>query len=89
MKHNRQTARDISYAYSARTYSGRAIIKILENITGRIGLIRKAKGYEHEIELGESFWNIMLQRLVIRLKFPLGTHYQIQRLNLDLAILEF
>ena len=32
MKHNRQTARDISYAYSARTYSGRAIIKILENI---------------------------------------------------------
>ena len=49
MKHNRQTARDISYAYSARTYSGRAVIKILENITGRIGLIRKAKGYEHEI----------------------------------------
>ena len=35
MKHNRQTARDISYAYSARTYSGRAVIKILENITGR------------------------------------------------------
>ena len=79
MKHNRQTARDISYAYSARTYSGRAIIKILENITGRIGLIRKAKGYEHEIVLGESFWNIMLKRYGLSLEILDGNFSSIPK----------
>ena len=33
MKHFKQSAREISYAYSAQTFSGRAFIKILENIT--------------------------------------------------------
>ena len=79
MKHNRQTARDISYAYSARTYSGRAIIKILENITGRIGLIRKAKGYQHEIVLGESFWNIMLKRYGLSLELLDGNFSSIPK----------
>ena len=79
MKHNRQTARGISYAYSAQTYSGRAVIKILENITGRIGLIRKAKGYEHEIELGESFWNIMLQRYGLSLEILDGNFSSIPK----------
>ena len=44
MKHFKQSAREISYAYSAQTFRGRAFIKILENITGRLSLIKRAKG---------------------------------------------
>ena len=32
MKYFKQSAREISYAYSAQTFRGRAFIKILENI---------------------------------------------------------
>ena len=62
MKHFKQSAREISYAYSAQTFSGKAFIKILENVTGRISLIKRAQGYEKELESGYSFWNVMFQK---------------------------
>ena len=62
MKHYRQSTQEISYAYSAQTLSGRALIKILENVTGRVGLIKRAQGYEKELEGGDSFWNVMFQK---------------------------
>ena len=51
----------------------------MENITGRIGLIRKAKGYEHEIVLGESFWNIMLKRYGLSLEILDGNFSSIPK----------
>lgn len=62
MPSRRHVARDISYAYSAETRSGRAVIKLLENTTGRIRLIRRADGYENEVAAGRSFWDVMVDR---------------------------
>ncbi|WP_343116981.1 lysophospholipid acyltransferase family protein [Ostreiculturibacter nitratireducens] len=58
----RQVAREISYASSARSRGGRAVIRVLENATGRIGLIRRAKGYEDEVALGRDFWEVIAGR---------------------------
>ena len=49
MRPDRQIARDISYSYSAQTKGGRAMIRTMENLTGRIGLIKRAAGYEREV----------------------------------------
>lgn len=59
---NRHVARDISYASSARSRSGRALIRVLENATGRLRLIRRADGYDREVAAGENFWNVMVER---------------------------
>jgi len=42
----RQVARDISYAHSGQTRAGRALIRAMENATGRLRLIRRANGYD-------------------------------------------
>jgi putative hemolysin len=54
--------RDISYASSARTRGGRALIRAVENATGRLSLIRRAEGYEHEVARGRSFWEVLVER---------------------------
>jgi len=54
--------RDISYASSARTRSGRALIRALENVTGRRKLIARAAGYEVEVAKGRSFWQVIPER---------------------------
>jgi putative hemolysin len=59
---NRQVARDISYAYSAQTKGGRAVIRTLENATGRLKLIRRAAGYQDAVARGEDFWKVMVDR---------------------------
>lgn len=61
MKHSDVT-RDISYASSARTRGGRAMIRILENVTGRLSLIRRAAGYEADVARGRSFWEVIAGR---------------------------
>ncbi|APX11698.1 lysophospholipid acyltransferase family protein [Tateyamaria omphalii] len=58
----RQTAREISYAHSAETKSGRAMIRLMENSTGRLRLIKRAKGYEDEVAAGRDFWQVMVER---------------------------
>ena len=57
-----QVARDITYAYSATTRGGRAVIRTLENATGRIKLIRRANGYQDEVNQGADFWDVMVAR---------------------------
>jgi len=42
MHQDRHVARDISYSFSARTRGGRAMIRTMENLTGRIRLIKRA-----------------------------------------------
>ncbi|MEO0390552.1 MAG: lysophospholipid acyltransferase family protein [Pseudomonadota bacterium] len=58
----RSIARDISYAHSATTKGGRAMIRLMENTTGRIGLIKRARGYEDEVAAGRDFWQVMVER---------------------------
>ncbi|MFD0908512.1 lysophospholipid acyltransferase family protein [Ruegeria arenilitoris] len=62
MKSRRQVARDISYAHSAETRGGRMVIKLMENTTGRLRLIRRAEGYEREVANGRDFWSVMVER---------------------------
>lgn len=57
-----QVARDISYASSANTKGGRAMIRVIENATGRLRLIRKARGYDTEVAEGADFWRVITER---------------------------
>jgi putative hemolysin len=62
MSNRSHVAREISYAHSAMTRSGRAMIRVMENATGRIGLIKRARGYEQEVAQGRDFWQVMVDR---------------------------
>ncbi|GGO52036.1 Putative hemolysin [Roseovarius pacificus] len=79
MRQERHIARDISYAHSARTRSGRAMIRTMENLTGRIGLIKRARGYEHEIAQGRDFWQVMVERYGLTLDVVGGSLDSIPR----------
>ena len=68
-----QSAREISYAHSAETRSGRAMIRLMENTTGRIGLIKRAKGYENEVAAGRDFWQVMVERYGLSLDIIAGS----------------
>ncbi|MEM9971983.1 MAG: lysophospholipid acyltransferase family protein [Pseudomonadota bacterium] len=57
-----EATRDISYAYSAETRGGRAVIRTVENATGRIRLIQRAAGYQDELARGADFWDVMVRR---------------------------
>ncbi|MGJ8623615.1 MAG: lysophospholipid acyltransferase family protein [Yoonia sp.] len=70
---DRHIARDISYATSARGRSGRAVIKVMENATGRLGLIRRAAGYETDLARGRDFWQVMTERYGITLDVVAGS----------------
>ena len=63
----RTATREISYAHSAETKAGRAVIRTVENLTGRLSLIRKAKGYEKEVAEGRDFWRVMVERYKLEL----------------------
>ena len=67
MPGKRQVARDISYSYSASTRGGRAMIRMMENATGRLGLIKRAEGYEKEVARGRDFWEVMVERYGLQL----------------------
>lgn len=58
----RHIARDISYAHSADSRGGRALIRLMENSTGRLRLIKRASGYENEVASGRNFWDVMVDR---------------------------
>lgn len=60
--------RDISYASSAKSRAGAAMIRLLENSTGRLRLIHRAKGYEHELTEGRSFWHVVPERYGLHLR---------------------
>ncbi|MBJ3761879.1 lysophospholipid acyltransferase family protein [Maribius pontilimi] len=63
----RHAARDISYASAAQSRSGQALIRAVENATGRLRLIRRANGYGDEIAGGRMFWDVMAERYGLRL----------------------
>ena len=79
MQDQRQIARDISYAHSAQTRGGRAMIRTMENLTGRIHLIKRAQGYAEEVARGRDFWEVMVQRYGLTLDVMGGALENIPR----------
>lgn len=73
MRPDRHVARDISYSYSAQTKGGRAMIRTMENLTGRIGLIKRAAGYEREMAQGRDFWEVIVERYGLSLEVMGGS----------------
>ncbi|MDJ0827154.1 MAG: lysophospholipid acyltransferase family protein [Rhodobacter sp.] len=70
---SRQATREISYASSVQSKGGRAVIRVLENATGRLRLIRRAEGYEKEIAAGRDFWQVMVERYGLSLDVVRGS----------------
>jgi putative hemolysin len=68
----RNVAREISYASSARTRAGRAVIRSLENMTGRLRLMHLARGYDLEVARGRDFWAVMVERYGLSLEVTAG-----------------
>jgi len=62
------TPKEISYSHSARSRAGRALIRGIENLTGRPRLLKMALGYETEVEAGRDFWQVMQERYRLRLE---------------------
>lgn len=79
MRQDHHVARDISYSYSAQTRSGRAMIRAMENLTGRIRLIKRAEGYEREVAEGRDFWQVMVERYGLTLDVIGGSLANIPR----------
>ena len=49
------------------------MIRAMENLTGRIGLIKRARGYEDEVAAGRDFWQVMADRYGLSLEVVQGT----------------
>ncbi|WP_323782144.1 lysophospholipid acyltransferase family protein [Thalassovita sp.] len=73
MTRKNHIARDISYAHSAQSRVGRRVIRTLENTTGRIGLIKRARGYDTDIANGGDFWKVMVDRYGLSLDVAGGS----------------
>ena len=72
-------ARDISYAHSAQTRRGRTLIRVVENSTGRLRLIKRAEGYDNEVAQGRDFWQVMVERYGLSLEVIGGSLDNIPR----------
>jgi len=49
------------------------MIRLLENTTGRLKLIKRAEGYEHEVANGRNFWSVMADRYGLTLDVTGGS----------------
>lgn len=70
---NSAVAREISYASSAASRGGQAMIRVMENATGRLSLIKRAAGYDSEVREGRDFWQVMVERYGLDLKLVGGS----------------
>jgi putative hemolysin len=75
----RDVAREISYAHSVNSRGGRAVVKVLENTTGRLRMIKRAQGYEDEVAQGRDFWQVMVERYGLSLDVVSGSLSNIPR----------
>ena len=55
------------------------MIRVMENATGRLRLIRKAKGYDLEVAAGQDFWQVMVERYGLKLDVVSGSLESIPR----------
>lgn len=63
-----RTARDISYASTVTCPRRRALVRLVENLTGRNGLIRRARGYEEDLAAGGNFWEVIARTYGLKLE---------------------
>ncbi|MBT0956470.1 lysophospholipid acyltransferase family protein [Alphaproteobacteria bacterium KMM 3653] len=68
-----EVARDISYASSAQSKGGKAFIRLFENATGRLRLIKRAEGYDRDVAEGRDFWQVMTERYGLSLDVVSGS----------------
>ena len=66
-------SRDISYATAADGVMGQLFIRSIENITGRISLIKRAKDYDIEVAKGRNFWEVIVERYNIKMNLINGS----------------
>lgn len=69
---DRRDRSQVSYAKSAQSRSGQVVIKLIENATGRLHLIQRARDYDAEIAQGRSFWDVMVNRYGLSLDVVSG-----------------
>lgn len=55
------------------------MIRVMENATGRISLIKRAQGYEDEVAAGRDFWEVMRERYGLRLEVIGGSLENVPR----------
>ena len=70
---DRHAPSQVSYASAAQSRVGQNVIKLIENTTGRHGLIKRAKDYDIEVAQGRSFWDVMLSRYGVNLDLISGS----------------
>ena len=70
---DRHVARDISYASAVANKGARVLVRTMENVTGRLKLIRQAKGYDREVAEGRDFWQVMAERYRLGLEVTKGS----------------
>lgn len=64
-----EIARDVTYSFAADTRAGKAVIKSIENLTGRPRLLRLAHGYQDDVASGRSLWEVLVERYRIHIEF--------------------
>jgi putative hemolysin len=55
------------------------MIRLMENTTGRLRLIKRAQGYEQEVAQGRNFWSVMAERYGLSLEIAAGSLANIPR----------
>jgi putative hemolysin len=70
---DRQVVREVSYAGAVSSRPGRAVVRALENATGRLRLIRRAAGYDSEVAQGRDFWQVICERYGLSLDLAGGS----------------
>ena len=69
----RQAAKDITYASAMQTRGGRTVVRVMENLSGRHRLIRRAKGCQQRLNDGENFWRVMTEAYGLDLEVIRGS----------------
>ncbi|MBL1435077.1 MAG: lysophospholipid acyltransferase family protein [Rhodobacteraceae bacterium] len=65
--------REISYAVTAKSRKGRVLIRSIENTTGRLRLIYRARGYDKDINAENNFWDVVTHRYGLSLDVVSGS----------------
>ena len=73
--------KDITYSNSAKSITGKYAIKILENLTGRMGLIRRAQGYQQCSSYKNSFFQAMVQQYGVSMEITSGSLQNIPKVG--------
>jgi putative hemolysin len=63
---SRELAQQISYASSAGSRTARVVVRAMENATGRLGLIARARGADADLAAGRDLWQIAMDRYRLR-----------------------